>query len=354
MTRPRLYALYLLRALGFFTLARYLTRKQLRILCYHSFSIGDEHEVDPVMFIRPETFERRMRLLRKRGIPVVTLDQGVTRLRAGSISNAETVITLDDGWQSNLTIGAPILVKYGYPASVYVSTEHLQAGTGVFNVALYYMIRRYGGGALTLQGVHPQIDGTYVIDKDPKSATVTLIRNAERALPLAERQQLLTPIAQALGANLDEVFRDGRFRLLSRAEMQQAMQSGLDIQLHTHSHRLPETDFDAMAREISNNRQMIVDVTGTVPRHFCYPSGLYTAQQAEWLSRLDIVSATTCNPGLNDSNSPLMLLKRFLDSETKSNIVFEAEICGVYELLRRLGGASGQASGAAQDGPSDD
>lgn len=353
MTSPRLYALYCLRAIGLFAIAKYLTRKQLRILCYHSFSIGDEHGLDPVMFIRAQTFERRMQLLRKLRIPVVRLDDAVRRLPAGAICNAETVITFDDGWVSNLTIGAPILDRYGFPASIYVSTEHLDAGAEVFNVALYYLISRSGRERLTLEGLHPQIDGTYDIGKDAKAATVALIRNAERALPVAERQQLLRPIARALDLELDEVLRDGRFQLLSRSEMQQAARRGLDIQLHTHSHRLPDADFEAVAQEIDRNRRMIAEVTGAVPRHFCYPSGQYSGRHPEWLRRLGIISATTCDPGLNNTSSPPLLLKRFLDSERKSDIVFEAEICGVSELLRRMRGRPQPAAAAAHASPAD-
>jgi peptidoglycan/xylan/chitin deacetylase (PgdA/CDA1 family) len=335
MSTLRLYALYVLRALGLFALAKYLTRKRLRILCYHSFSVGDEHEVDPVMFMRAQTFEQRMGILKKRGIPVITLDEAVRKLRQRGIGNAETVITLDDGWVSNLTIGAPILEKYGYPACIYVSTEHLDAGTEVFNVALSYMVRRCGRRSLTLTGLHPQLDGDYAIGTNPDAAIIAIIRAAER-IPVAARQQLLRPIARALGADLDEVLRQGRFRLLSRSEMQQAFRRGLDIQMHTHTHHLPDNEFDAMAEEINLNRRMIRDITGVDPQHFCYPSGEYRAQHQPWLKSLGIASATTCNPGLNDTSTSLLLLNRMLDSDHLSNIAFEAEICGVGELLRRV------------------
>jgi hypothetical protein len=37
----------------------------------------------------------------------------------------------------------------------------------------------------------------------------------------------------------------------------------------------------------------------------------------------------------------VMLLNRFLDSDSTSDIAFEAQICGVYELARKLlGGAT--------------
>lgn len=338
---PRFFAHYVLRAMGVFALARYLTRKQLRILCYHGFSVGDEHEVAPVMFMRGQVFERRMQLLRKRGIPIVTLDEGVKRFTQRMIANAETVITFDDGWASNLTVAVPILEKYGFPACVYISTEHLEAGTEVFNVALSYMIRRSGLKMLTLERVHPQLDGAYDIATNPDAAIVDLILRAEGALPLAERQQLLRPIAQALGANLDEVLRGERFRLLSRDEIGQVFRRGIDVQLHTHTHHLPDTDFDEMALEISKNRKMIEELTGSQARHFCYPSGEHSGRHPEWLGRLGIVSATTCHPGLNNGSTSVMLLNRFLDSDSTSDIAFEAQICGVYELARKLlGGAT--------------
>jgi len=343
----RSYGLYALRAIGVFALALYLTRKQLRILCYHSFSLGDEHELDPVMFMRAETFEKRMRILKKRRIPILTLEEAVRKLQEDRIRNAETVVTFDDGWLSNLTVAAPILEKHHYPASIYISTQHLEAGTEVFDVALYYMICRSSQKVLTLQGLHPRLDGTYDIATDPIAATVALINAAELAFSLVERQQLLRRIAQALGADLDTVLRNGRFRLLDRSQVQEAFRRGLDIQLHTHRHRLPDGDFEAMAKEIEQNRKMIADVLGTTACHFCYPSGQYNDKHPQWLRALGIQSATTCNPGLNGADTPVMLLNRFLDSESKSNIIFEAEICGVGDLARRfrLRSASKQGKG---------
>jgi peptidoglycan/xylan/chitin deacetylase (PgdA/CDA1 family) len=329
------FALYLIRALGGFALVQRLTRDRLRILCYHGFAIGDEYEVAPMMFMRAETFEQRMRILKKRRIPVVTLDEGVRRLREHDIRNAETVITFDDGWASNLTIGVPIVEKYRYPVCIYLTTEHLAASTEVFNVALSYMIRRSGKQTLTLSGLHPQIDGSYDIRNDPDASMRALMVAAQKAFPLAERQKLLQPIATALGLDVKEVLKNGRFRLLTRAEIQELSKRGVDIELHTHTHNLPD-EFDATAAEIGQNRQALKEMIGTEPRHFCYPGGIHSERHPDWLMRLGIVSGTTCDPGLNDGRTSPLLLKRYLDSERVSDITFEAEICGVHELARNL------------------
>ena len=339
MRALRHFLLHAARTVGAFALARYLTRNRLRILCYHGFSVGDEHQAMPLMFMRAATFERRLRILAKRRIPVVSLDEAVNRLANEDVRRGETVITLDDGWASNLTIGAPLLERYGYPACIYVTTEHLAAGTEVFNVALDYMLHCSLLETLSLAGVHPELDGVYEFRRDPAAAKRTLIQAAERAFPrLEERQQLLTPLARALGFDPDSLLAGERFRLLDRGQIQELLARGFDIELHTHRHRLPRDSFESMAAEIEQNRAALRALAAGERRHFCYPSGAYEGQQPEWLERLGIVSATTCDPGLNAPGSSPMLLKRYLDSDCFPDIVFEAEVCGLTDLLRGLAG----------------
>jgi peptidoglycan/xylan/chitin deacetylase (PgdA/CDA1 family) len=356
MKTLRSIALHALRAVGGFALARQLTRRQLRILCYHSFAVRDEHRDAPYMFMRAATFERRMRILKTLGLPVIPLEEAVAKFQRREIGDCETVITLDDGWATVLTVGAPILERYGFPASIYASTEHLTAGSESFNIALAYMVRRSGRRTLTLAGVHPQLDGVYEIGESPDKAVLAMIRAAERSLPLAERQRLLPAVARTLGFKLEDVFDGGRFRLLAATQIQELHRRGFDFQLHTHTHPLlPECDFESLTREITENREALRRLTGATARHFCYPSGVYRADiHPAWLRQLGIASATTCDPGLNEAGGPVMMLHRHLDSESSTDIEFEAELCGVMELARRarsriLGraGVAGEASSAA-------
>lgn len=335
----RLLTLHVARSLGAFALAQRLTRDRLRILCYHGFSLDDEHEVEPFMFMRGETFERRMQILRRRRVPVLALQEAVDKLRVGAIQNAETVITFDDGWASNLTVAAPILEKFGYPACIYITTEHLNAGAEVFNVALFYMLYRSRGQTLRLENLHAEIDGTYEIATDVEPLTIRLINAAESAFPrLSDRQRLLQPIARALGLDLDGVLAHDRFRLLRRGEIKELFNRGFDIQLHTHTHRLPDTSFEAVAEEIGRNREALTEVLGCRQNHLCYPGGRHRSQQLGWLERLGIVSATTCDPGLNRSSTHRLLLRRYLDSDSSSDIEFEAEVCGFRDLARAVRG----------------
>ncbi len=332
----RLIALHILRFFGAFHIARFLTRKQLRILCYHGFAIGDEFDAMPHMFMRSETFERRMALLKRHRYPVVGIDDAVGLLQSGSIENSETVITLDDGWATNLSVALPILENFCYPACIYITTEHLSADSVAFNVALYYMLRTSARRTIVLNGIHPTIDGSYDLGEDAEATALRLIAAAEAVFDLAQRQAMLTPIAAALGLRVQEILRDGRFTFLSADQIREVVRRGIDVQLHTHTHRLPSGSFETMSAEVIRNRSEIEALTGKPARHFCYPSGVHAQRHPDWLRDLGIASATTCDIGLNSSRTSRFLLKRYLDSDQTADIVFEAELSGLGELARAI------------------
>jgi peptidoglycan/xylan/chitin deacetylase (PgdA/CDA1 family) len=335
MSRLKRMLFHCIRILGGFAIAQRITRNQLRILCYHGFSISDEHELAPYVFMRTQTFARRMHLLRKRGLAVISLDEAVGRLRTGAITAGETVITFDDGWASDLLV-MPILENQGFPACIYITTEHLGAGTDAFNVIVAQMVHRSRRKSISLRNLHPQIDGDYEVAADPGAATARLLAAAGEIGSLQECQRLLRPLAEALGLDYAGFVAGGRFQFLSKEQITALAAKGVSIQLHTHTHHLPSENFDEMADEIRRNRAAITDLTGNEPKHFCYPSGEYSPRHPEWLARLGVVSATTCDAGFNQSGDSPFLLKRYLDSEYTSDIEFEAEISGVRELLRRM------------------
>jgi hypothetical protein len=92
-------------------------------------------------------------------------------------------------------------------------------------------------------------------------------------------------------------------------------------------------------REIEDNRQSIREMTGKIPTHFCYPSGVYDQKFLPWLREAGVVSATTCESGFASRGSNQLLLPRFLDNATLSPIEFESWLTGVSAALpqRRLG-----------------
>jgi hypothetical protein len=60
------------------------------------------------------------------------------------------VITFDDGWLGIGLKAVPVLRKYGFPSTLYVTTRDVVDETPVFDVALRYLIWKGRGKALDL------------------------------------------------------------------------------------------------------------------------------------------------------------------------------------------------------------
>ncbi|MBN8279294.1 MAG: polysaccharide deacetylase family protein [Gammaproteobacteria bacterium] len=332
----RLAILHAARLCGLFALARYLTRGKLRILAYHGGSLADEHGFRPVLFMTAGTFRQRMDWLVAQRYPVLGLEAALEALDLGRLPPAATVITIDDGWYGTYRWMAPALAQRRLPATLYVTTYYLQAGTQVFNVAAAYLLWKARDRDVRLDGLVPGFAEPVPAGATPaRDRALAAIAQFADSLPgPAARQALLVRLGDAVGVPVGPLEADRRLAFMSAAEARELPGMGIDLQLHTHRHRFPR-DLAAARREIDDNRSVLATVTGGELCHFCYPSGEYAPDQPAWLPALGLASAVTTEPGLNDRQTPRGELRRILDSEAMEPIEFEAEMSGFRELFRR-------------------
>ena len=138
--------------------------------------------------------------------------------------------------------------------------------------------------------------------------------------------------------NIDygEISNDRIFNLLNQKEVKRLIGDGVDIQLHTHRHRMPFCNIGLISKEIEDNLTFLRCLSSKEFKHFCYPSGQFDISCESILKSSGMKSATTCDPGFVDKRSNFYYLPRFLDGENISQIIFEAEVCGVMEILRKV------------------
>jgi len=118
------------------------------------------------------------------------------------------------------------------------------------------------------------------------------------------------------------------FQIMSPDEASECARRGVDIQLHTHRHRTPD-DRDLFLREIRDNARRIQELAGSAPTHFCYPSGVTAPQFLPWLKEAGVTSATTCEHGLARSSTDPLMLPRYSDGSSVTDIDFESWLSGV-------------------------
>lgn len=338
MRTVKLVLLYIAKYTGLFFIARKMTDKGLRILCYHGFALRDENLFRPKLFMCKEKFAKRLDKISELGFSVIGLDEAVCSLRAGKPLSNSIVITVDDGWLGVRDIAWPLFEKHDFPWTLYLSSYYADKQTQVMNLALQYLCWKTKKQKVDLSAYNIASGKKYELrQKSDYEDLAQELAQVGNALDTAEdRQNFVRNIAVVLDVNQSEIELQKLFYFVDMDTVREMHHGGVDIQLHTHRHTLGGVDKEKTTEEINDNREMIEKVCSHKPVHFCYPSGFYTEEHLQWLREVDVVSATTCKTGLNYVDTPLLELNRFLDGEDISHIEFEAELSGFKALLRGL------------------
>jgi len=283
----------------------------------------------------PAAFESRLEMLRSGGYSVLPLEEALGKLKAHTLPPRSVVLTFDDGLYNFYSRAFPILQKFGYPATLYLTTYYCYRDLPIFPLICRYMFWKYGAvmKPTAALGFNNPIDlstpsGQHLACTEINTYASVKHLNADQKNELARR------LAEYLNLDFDKLVSKRLFQLVNPKEVKELSEKGVDIQLHTHRHRTP-LDRSLFEREITENRSKIAELTGKAAHHFCYPSGTYRMENLPWLSELGISSATTCDSGLANVETNPLLIPRFLDYMDVSVIEFESWLTGVDAFLPR-------------------
>ena len=309
-------------------------QQRLLILCYHGVSLEDEHQWKPFLYLTPQKLEQRFSILKQEGYSVLPLAEGLQRLRTGTLPPRSVVLTFDDGNYDFFRQAYPLLRRYSFPATVYQSTYYTALELPIFHQICSYMFWQRRGQVISeVQSLGLQAP----LDLRTESSRIASLR---ALIDLADREnrsgrqkdELAQKLAVVLKIDYALLKTTRIAQLMNGSELREITNNGIDVQLHTHRHRMPE-DEALFRKEIQDNRATIQQLTGTAPVHFCYPSGVYGAAFLPWLRKEGIVSATTCDVGLAGQRSDDLLLPRFIDHQNRTALDFESWISGVGDLV---------------------
>ncbi len=325
-------ALRTLRSCGAFTAAGKSLRRanSLLILCYHGIALHDEHKCWPHLYITPQVFRQRLLCLRAVGATVLPLDEALQRLQRGSLPPLSVAITFDDGFYDFLEHGIPILSDCGFPSTLYLTTHYCDYRLPIIGLTLDYILWKSGRQSIRV----PELGSDALLPSRTYAERQAIVKGL---LQWTERQGMKTlgknefarQLAERLGVDYQAILDRRLFQILSPNEVGKVVRAGVDVQLHTHRHRTPKTQ-DLFLREIEDNRRRIIELTGKIPSHFCYPSGEYSPEFFRWLGDCGVQSATTCEAGLVSRSSPSMKLPRILDDSGMNMLRFESLISGLF------------------------
>ncbi len=312
-------------------------QRRLLVVCYHGVSLTNEHEWSD-LYVSQEHLRRRMHWLRKNRYAILPLADALDRLAAGTLPHRAVAVTFDDGAADFYTRAYPVLKEFDVPTMLYQTTWYVDREQPVFNTMSSFLFWHARG-----RSVHvPWRAEPSHIPQSVSSAEFRALHREAReqvlqsGLDAGAQMELLAKIARACGVNFQSLLSRRQLFLMSSDELRLLDPSLVDIQLHTHRHRTPESR-QLYIRELKDNEQALVRILQRPLRlrHFCYPSGVYRPEHGTWLREEGIASATTCDPSIATKASDVMFLPRFIDTMGTPDPVFEAFASGIASLARR-------------------
>jgi len=309
---------------------------RLLILGYHGVSQEDEHLWNPALYLSQDALRHRMEVLVRNECSVLPLPEAVARLRRSDLPPRSVAITFDDGYYDFFARAYPVMREFRFPVTVYQTSYYSQFNHPVFDIACAYVLWKGAGTrieGLTFTGTPGPLD---LSTGKSRSATCARIRQAAQSnrLSAQDKNELLAGLAAALDVDWGLIRAKRLLHLMRPEELQQLVRQGVDLQLHTHRHRMPK-DRNLFRREILDNRHFLANLGQPSANHFCYPSGVYAECFLPWLAELRIQSATTCDPGLASPKNRMLLLPRLIDSSALSDVEFEGWLQGMSHVFPR-------------------
>ncbi|WNG32421.1 polysaccharide deacetylase family protein [Archangium violaceum] len=303
-------------ALGLHLASRPVGEDPAAILFYHKVQrrpVGVWGE--PVLDVRE--FERHVSFLAREYRPVL-LSELVAGLsgRAGLPPRA-VALTFDDGYRNNLYLVAPVLARYGVPATFFITTGLVGTDRWMWAYELEELFSRHPPDQVCRACGDPAIARLGALGLSPRVLMMACVEYLKE-LP----HEMMLDIVERLRAAFPLPVNDEN-RFLSWDEVRELSRQGFEIGAHTHSHpiltRLP---LEEVERELRSCRDTLEEQLGVRPTLFSYPNGATNAEVTALASRY-FEAAVTTRAGFCSPASGLLELPRIGAPVPVSELAFE-------------------------------
>ena len=274
-----------------------------QVLTYHR--VNDDR--DPFFpAVSTDVFERRLAYI-ARTYRVLTVEELIERMQRGALPRNALAITFDDGYRDNLTYAAPILARYGLPATIFLATGLIGTAAALWydRLALAFKVTK----ALSFES--------------PWGETLSLTSSGDRVRALARTLlylkqmpddnlcRTLDRLLKLFGVTDHEYFKD---LMLSWEDVHTLTKVGFSIGAHTVNHPiLSRISAQRAWREILDSRTMIEAAGFHHPRAFAYPNGMpgdYTETVKTLVREAGFTCAVTTRFGINTRETDVYELRR--------------------------------------------
>ena len=234
---------------------------------YHRF--GDS---DDLGCLGMTSFDRQMRVLRD-NFSVISLQDLVNEMKNGrNVPPNAVVITIDDAYRDCYQYAFPILRKYRIPATVYVTTDFVDAKIWMWPDLIEYILGHTSSSDYTLEVQHNprRFSLTSLVQRQAAWSDI-----ADYCLQLSEveKNQLIAQLAVDLKVSIPTIPLEG-YQAMSWEQLREFKDHSIDVGGHTRTHpRLTAIPYTNLVNEIEGCKSRIEDMIDGQVESFAYPHG---------------------------------------------------------------------------------
>jgi len=263
--------------------------------------------VIPGMLTSVDTFDRQIAWI-GRSWRIVPLQFALDVFAGRAKTDRDlAVITFDDGYADFVEHALPVLEKHGAPATLYVSSGHVDTGEPFLHDRLYRSLRRFDRLELRPRGIDADDDVAAALERTPRGDPCAAV---EHLIERHDRERLAR-VAHALEHFLgdDPKTLSEDCRILGWDGLREAQARGVSIGAHTVDHRcLPNETWDEVERQLRVSRSRIEAELGREVLDFAYPNGWYSNRALRQVAGAGYRSAvTTEDRAIRQGHDPLAL-----------------------------------------------
>lgn len=296
--------LNVMQSFGAFAPFRFANRNKALVLTYHRFG-----EFRDGVKISARAFARQLDYLTSRYtvVPLSVLADLMSNGRELPPSTA--VVTIDDGYLDAYEIAFPILRRYRVPATIFLVTGFVDRNCWLWADKLRFLALKTRATRLEANIDGEQLRFT-LSGRTSRLKAATELNSRLKAIPDELKEDAINRVASSLRVEMPEL-PPHEYCSVSWDQAREMESAGIEIGSHTVTHPiLTNVSENVLRAEVRESKARLERELGHTTTLFCYPNGDYDAGVRRVVEEAGYRCAVTVEPGLNDSRSDMLSLKR--------------------------------------------
>jgi peptidoglycan/xylan/chitin deacetylase (PgdA/CDA1 family) len=250
-------------------------RTPVLILAYHRIASIDEPQTYPLdlglISATRDQFDSQMRAVREFANPVSldTIAEAVTH--GGTLPERAVAVTFDDGFRDTFEVAFPILKAHGVPATVFVSTEHVESNDPFWFEITAHLMLRVPPRAIRFDECPDglPVAGDHAARRDSIAQLHRVLKTCANFRRSALIEEWLVRFADHIDAQARELSRP-----IVKEQILEMARNGIAFGSHTVSHpNLALASQDVIERELRDSKLYLERLLDQPVRALAYPFG---------------------------------------------------------------------------------